>query len=64
MRGLRIVANDDGTVKLQGPAYYNFYAALSIGCVVIFVFVAKAYREKTYLQGETTVPLSDAPTGA
>jgi POT family proton-dependent oligopeptide transporter len=60
------IANPDGTVKLQGPAYYNFYAALSIGCVVIFVFVAKAYREKTYLQGgESKVsPLSDAPTGA
>ena len=46
------IANPDGTVKLKGAAYYNFYAALSIGCVALFVFVAKAYREKTYLQGE------------
>lgn len=46
------IANADGTVKLKGAAYYNFYAALSIGCVALFVFVAKAYREKTYLQGE------------
>jgi POT family proton-dependent oligopeptide transporter len=54
------IANPDGTVKLQGAAYYNFYAALSIGCVAVFVFVAKAYREKTYLQGERPVPLAEA----
>jgi proton-dependent oligopeptide transporter, POT family len=61
------IENPDGTVKLKGAAYYNFFAWLSIGCVAVFIFVAKAYREKTYLQGEalsTPVPLSDAPTGA
>jgi hypothetical protein len=40
-------------VKLQGAAYYNFYAALAIGCVGIFIFVARRYQEKSYLQGET-----------
>ncbi len=54
------IANPDGSLKLQGAAYYNFFAALSIGCVAAFVFVAKAYKEKTYLQGETPVPLTDA----
>lgn len=54
------IANPDGTVKLHGAAYYNFYAALSIGCVAVFVFVAKAYREKTYLQDDTPVPLAEA----
>ncbi len=48
------IANEDGTVKLQGAAYYNFFAILSIGCVAVYVFVAKAYKEKSY------VP-SDAP---
>ena len=47
------IANPDGTTKLHGAAYYNFFAALSIGCVALFVFVARAYQEKTYLQGET-----------
>ncbi len=47
------IANPDGTVKLQGAAYYNFYAALAIGCVGIFIFVARRYQEKSYLQGET-----------
>lgn len=46
------IANPDGTVKLHGSAYYTFYAALSIGCVAVFIFVARAYKERTYLQGE------------
>jgi POT family proton-dependent oligopeptide transporter len=54
------IANPDGSVKLKGAAYYNFYAALSIGCVAVFVVVARRYREKTYLQGERPVPLADA----
>ena len=46
------IANPDGTVKLQGASYYNFFAALSIGCVALYVFVAKAYQEKSYLQDD------------
>lgn len=61
------IENPDGTVKLQGAAYYNFFAALSIGCVAVYVFVAKAYKGQTYLQGgdavPTPVPLTDAPQG-
>lgn len=48
------IANPDGTTKLHGAAYYNFYALLSIGCVGIFIFVAKVYKEKTHLQGEAS----------
>jgi proton-dependent oligopeptide transporter, POT family len=47
------IANPDGTVKLHGAAYYNFFAYLSLGCVALWVFVARAYQEKSYLQGET-----------
>lgn len=54
------IANPDGSVKLHGASYYNFFAYLSIGCVAVWVFVAKAYKEKTYLQGDTPVPLADA----
>ncbi len=54
------IANPDGTVKLHGASYYNFFAALSIGCVALWVFVARAYKEKVYLQGEMPVPLADA----
>ncbi|HTL69105.1 MAG TPA: POT family MFS transporter [Lacunisphaera sp.] len=54
------IANPDGSLKLHGAPYYNFFAYLSIGCVAVWVFVARAYTEKTYLQGETPVPLADA----
>lgn len=47
------ITNPDGTMKLKGAAYYNFYAALSIGCVAVFIFIARRYKEKTYLQGDT-----------
>ena len=54
------IANPDGTVKLTGAAYYNFFAAISIGCVALYVFVAKAYKEKSYLQGDAA-PLTAQP---
>ena len=47
------IENKDGTLMLQGAAYYKFFAALCIGCVVVYVFVAKAYKEKSYLQTDT-----------
>ena len=45
----------DGTLKLHGASYYNFYAALSIGCVALWVFVARRYKEKAYFQGEAPI---------
>lgn len=49
-----IIANPDGTTKLHGAAYYNFYALISIGASIIFIFFAMRYRGQTYLQGEAT----------
>jgi POT family proton-dependent oligopeptide transporter len=54
------IANPDGTVKLQGAAYYNFFAILMIACVAVYIFVAKAYREKSYLQSDTPEAIIDA----
>lgn len=51
----RFIANPDGSMKITGTAYYYFFAMLSIGCVAVFAFVAKAYRGKTYLQGDETL---------
>lgn len=47
-----IIEKPDGTARLQGPAYYVFYAGLAIAASIIFVFFALRYKEKTYLQGE------------
>ena len=46
------IANPDGTVKLQGAAYYNFFAVLSMSAAIIFCFVALRYKEVSYLQDE------------
>ncbi len=51
------IENPDGTLKLHGASYYNFFAYLSIGCVAGWIFVARAYKEKSYVQG-------DAPASA
>ena len=50
------------TVKLKGAAYYNFFAWLSIGCVALYVFVAKAYKEKSYLQDDAAPVPQAEPT--
>jgi POT family proton-dependent oligopeptide transporter len=44
------IQNDDGSLKLSGTTYYLFYAALSAGAAVVFIFFALRYREKTHLQ--------------
>jgi len=44
------IKNADGTLMLSGASYYLFFAALSAAAGVVFAFVAKLYKEKTYLQ--------------
>jgi POT family proton-dependent oligopeptide transporter len=58
------IANPDGTVKLQGAAYYNFFAYLSIGCVAVWIFVAKSYKGKSYIQGDTPATAIEADNAA
>jgi proton-dependent oligopeptide transporter, POT family len=47
-----IIQNDDGTSKLEGASYYWFFVIMMLITAVIFIFVAKKYKEKTYVQGE------------
>lgn len=44
------IANPDGTAKLQGPAFYIFFAVLSMTAAIAFSFVARRYKEVNYLQ--------------
>lgn len=46
------IANPDGTAKLQGPAFYIFFAVLSMTAAVAFSFVARRYKEVNYLQAD------------
>lgn len=43
------IQNDDGSSKLEGPAYYLFFAGAMLITAIIYVPVAMKYREKTYL---------------
>jgi len=56
------IKNDDGTLKLHGAAYYNFYAYLSIGCVALWVFVARRYKEQSFFQSEAAAVETTAET--
>jgi POT family proton-dependent oligopeptide transporter len=44
--------NGDGTDKLVGADYYWFYVGLMTAAAIVFIFVARRYREKTYIQPE------------
>jgi len=47
-----VIQNEDGTSKLAGAAYYWFFAGVMLVISMVFVFVAKSYKGKTYVQGE------------
>lgn len=44
------IQNADGSSKLAGADYYNFFAILMLITAVIFIPVAMWYKEKTYIQ--------------
>jgi len=46
------IQNSDGTSKLEGPAYYLFFAAAMAITAILFVPVAVWYKERTYIQDE------------
>ena len=46
------IQNPDGSSKLAGAEYYNFFALCMLVTAVVFIPVAKAYKERTYLQDE------------
>ncbi len=44
------IQNADGTSKLEGASYYWFFVIMMIITAFVFIFVAKNYKEKTYIQ--------------
>lgn len=42
-------------LNLQGAAYFQFFTYLMLVTAIIFVFVARFYRGKTYIQGEEAI---------
>ena len=47
-----LIQNKDGTVKLQGANYFFFFTAVMFITALFFVFFARFYRGKTYIQDE------------
>ncbi len=46
------IQNDDGSLILEGAAYYWFFAGVMLAASVLFIRVAQRYQGKTYLQGK------------
>jgi POT family proton-dependent oligopeptide transporter len=47
-----VIEKEDGTRKLAGPNYFWFFTIVMLVTSVIFVVVAKLYKEKSYIQDE------------
>lgn len=48
----KLIQNPDGTVKLQGAAYFFFFVKVMLVTAVLFLVVSHFYRGKTYIQDE------------
>lgn len=46
------IVNPDGSSKLEGAAYFNFFALLMLFTAILFLIVLKYYKPKTYLHNE------------
>ncbi len=44
------IQNQDGTSKLPGAWFYLFFVGLCLAAALVFVFIARSYRGKSYLQ--------------
>ena len=45
------IQNPDGTTKLEGASYYWFFVIVMFVTSLLFMIVAKYYREQTHIQG-------------
>ncbi len=46
------IKNPDGTLKLAGASYFWFFVKIMVVTAVLFIFVARFYRGRTYIQDE------------
>ena len=42
-------------INLEGSSYYLFFTILMLVTAILFIFFARFYRGKTYIQGEEPV---------
>ena len=48
------IKNPDGTTKLGGANYYLFFAGILLVSAVGFIFVARQFKDQTYIQDEVS----------
>jgi POT family proton-dependent oligopeptide transporter len=48
------IQNKDGTSKLEGASYYWFFTIAMLVTAVGFIFAARGYRERSYIQDEAS----------
>lgn len=47
-----LIQNQDGTIKLKGASYFFFFVAVMALTSLLFLFFARFYKGKTYIQDE------------
>ncbi len=52
------IQNDDGTLKLSGASYFLFFVVVLFVTAVLFLFFARFYKGKTYIQDEAEAELA------
>jgi hypothetical protein len=46
--------------NLEGANYFRFFTLLMLGTSIIYVYVSRHYRERTYLQSQEPTPVERA----
>jgi proton-dependent oligopeptide transporter, POT family len=49
-------------LNLENAGWFQFFTLLMLAAAVIYIFVARWYRGKTYIQGEESAELATAQT--
>jgi POT family proton-dependent oligopeptide transporter len=49
-------------LNLENAGWFQFFTLLMVGAAVLYVFVARWYRGKTYIQGSDATELATAET--
>ena len=50
-----LIQNKDGTVKLKGASYFFFFVIVMLVTSLLFLFFARFYQGKTYIQDEAAI---------
>jgi hypothetical protein len=43
-------------MNLEGANYFRFFTLLMLGASILYIFVARVYKERTYLQSQEPHP--------